>query len=196
MSTTSSNPSAESARGFVQGRAEPATPVYLRDLGRVVLVALLALAAGQILNRFHSHPLPVVYQSPEQRLAAELTKLVDAPPFQASDLQTLELPEFRTIFDGKSAVIVDARSAPFYELGHIPGALNLARDDFAHDYQAFSKKLEAGRDRPIVVYCSGGACHDSKLVASALLSLGFSNVRVFKGGWEEWTQADLPVAKD
>ncbi len=80
-------------------------------------------------------------------------------------------------------------------MGHVPGALNLARDDFAHDYQVLAKKLETYRDQPVVVYCSGGECHDSKLVASALLSLGFTNVKVFTGGWEEWSQANLPAVK-
>jgi rhodanese-related sulfurtransferase len=28
-----------------------------------------------------------------------------------------------------------------------------------------------------------------------LLSLGFSNVKVFTGGWEAWSAAGLPVAK-
>ena len=196
MSTTSPNMSVAPARDLTQRGTAPITAALLRDLGGVALVGLLALAAGQILNRFHSAPLPLVYGSPEQRLAVELTKLVDAPPFHPSDLQTLELGEFKPLVDGGDALILDARPAPFYAQGHIPGALNLSRDDFAHDYRVVSKKLDTSHDRPVIVYCSGGACHDSKLVASALLSLGFSNVRVFTGGWEEWTQANLPVAKD
>jgi rhodanese-related sulfurtransferase len=44
------------------------------------------------------------------------------------------------------------------------------------------------------VYCSGGDCHDSRLVANALLSLGFSNVSVFTGGWVAWSEAKLPVS--
>ena len=43
--------------------------------------------------------------------------------------------------------------------------------------------LKAAHDKPIIVYCSGGDCHDSRLVANALLSLGFGNVSVFTGGW-------------
>ena len=160
------------------------------------MLFILSLVVGQALNRFHSQPLSFLYQSPEQRLAADLAKLVDAPPFQVSDLQTIGLSDFRKIVDDKSALIVDARSSPFYQDGHIPGALNVARDDFAHQYQALSAKLNADRNRPVIVYCSGGSCHDSKLVAGALLSLGFTNVRVFTGGWEEWTQADLPAEKD
>ena len=46
----------------------------------------------------------------------------------------------------------------------------------------------------IIVYCSGGDCHDSRLVANALLSLGFSNVSVFTGGWDAWSAAGLPAS--
>ena len=76
----------------------------------------------------------------------------------------------------------------------MPGALNLARDDFAQDYRNLAGVLQAAQDKPIIVYCSGGECHDSRLVANALLSLGFSNVRVFTGGWDEWSAAGLPAS--
>ena len=82
----------------------------------------------------------------------------------------------------------------FFERGHVPDAINLARDDFAHDYRRLTAVLEANRDKPIIVYCSGGDCHDSQLVANALLSLGFSDVTVFTGGWDEWSAAGLPAA--
>lgn len=166
------------------------------DFFGVTLLAVVSLAVGLIWNDIHGPAIPLVYQTPQQRLAITLTKLVNAPPFQVSELQTIGLHEFRSLADSKRTLILDARAAPFYRQGHVPGALNLAREDFAHDYQALPPALKADRDRPIVVYCSGGSCHDSKLVASALLSLGFSNVRVFTGGWEEWTQAGLATAKD
>lgn len=200
VSTASPNASIAPAT-FPQSRNTSRASTYLRDLGGVILLFVLAMIAGVVANRFRAQPIALRYQSPEQRLAsdvkltAELTNLVNAPPFQASDLQTIELAEFRTIVEGKSALLLDARSAPFYALGHVPGALNLARDDFAHDYQVLAKQLAAYRDQPVVVYCSGGECHDSKLVASALLSLGFTNVKVFTGGWEEWSQANLPATK-
>jgi hypothetical protein len=54
------------------------------------------------------------------------------------------------------------------------GALNLARDDFARDCQHLSPTLKAAIDKPIIVYCSGGDCHDSRLVENAVLTLGFS----------------------
>jgi rhodanese-related sulfurtransferase len=155
----------------------------------------VALAAGLLVNRFSPAPLPVVYQTPEDRFDAELTTLVSAPPFKIAPAATVGLDEFRSAIAGKSALILDARPSVFFENGHVPGALNLARDDFAHDYRRLTGVLQANHDKPIIVYCSGGECHDSRLVANALLSLGFSNVTVFTGGWDAWSAAGLPVAK-
>lgn len=159
------------------------------------MLAVAALAAGLAINRFSLHPLPIVYQSPEQRFDAELTTLVAAPPFKLAPAATVGLHEFRSAVESKSALILDARPSLFFEQGHVPGALNLARDDFARDYRELAGVLQAAHDKPIIVYCSGGECHDSRLVANALLSLGFGNVSVFTGGWDAWSAAGMPAAK-
>ncbi len=166
----------------------------LRDLVSVALLAIAALATGLAMNRFSAAPLPMVYQTPEQRFDAELTTLVAAPPFKIAPAATVTLDEFRSAVDRKSALILDARPSVFFENGHVPGALNLARDDFAQDYRRLAGVLQAAHDKPIIVYCSGGDCHDSRLVANALLSLGFSNVSVFTGGWDAWSAARLPAS--
>jgi rhodanese-related sulfurtransferase len=166
----------------------------LRDLVGVVLLAVAALLVGLAMNRFSAAPLPIVYQTPEQRFDAELTTLISAPPFKIAPAATIGLDKFRAAVDSKSALILDARPSVFFEKGHVPNAINLARDDFAHDYRRLTGVLEANRDKPIIVYCSGGECHDSKLVANALLSLGFSDVTVFTGGWDAWSAAGLPAA--
>jgi rhodanese-related sulfurtransferase len=179
------------------GPAQRSNPIWsiLRDFVGVVMVALGSLAVGLVINRFSSRPLPIVYQTPEQRFDAELTTLVTTPPFKIAPAATVGLPEFRSAVETKSTLILDARPSVFFEQGHVPGALNLARDDFARDYRHLAPVLQPATDKPTIVYCSGGDCHDSRLVANALLSLGFSNVRVFTGGWEEWSKAGLPVSK-
>ena len=175
-------------------RAKSLLSQILRDFIGVVLLAVAALAAGLLMNRFSSAPLPIVYQTPEQRFDAELTTLVSAAPFKIAPAATIGLDKFRSAVDSKSALILDARPSVFFGNGHVPGAINLARDNFAPDYRRLTGVLEANRDKPIIVYCSGGECHDSKLVANALLSLGFSNVTVFTGGWDAWSAAGLPAS--
>src|ERR1700691_1056044 len=166
----------------------------LRDLGGVALLAIASIAAGLVTNRFSATPLPIVYQSPEQRFDAELTTLGAARPFKITPADTIGLSEFRSAVESKGALILDARPSFFFEQGHVPGALNLSRDSFARDYRHLSPVLKAATDQPIIVYCSGGDCHDSRLVAGALLTLGVSNVRVFTGGWDAWSAAGLPAA--
>ena len=165
----------------------------LRDLIGVAVLAIASLAAGLTINHFASAPLPVVYQTPEQRFDAELTTLVATPPFAIAPAPTVGLDQFRSAIDGKSTLILDARPSAFFEVGHVPGAMNLARDNFAVDYRRLGTVLQNAHDKPIIVYCSGGDCHDSRLVANALLTLGFSNVGVFTGGWEAWSGAGLPT---
>lgn len=175
--------------------SRPRRGTFTRDVVGVTCLALASLLAGLTINYLRSAPLPLVYHTPEQRLAAELTTLVEAPAFRLSDADTISLDQFRNLVGDHQTIILDARAAPFYQQGHIPGALNLSRDDFAADYRRLRPTLDASKDKSLVIYCSGGDCHDSRMVASALLSLGFSQVRVFTGGWSGWTEAGLPVQK-
>jgi len=167
-----------------------------RDLGWVLVMAISSAILGLAINRVSSKPLPLGYQDPQQRLDAELTALIASPPLKPDPAQTITLAEFRSAVESGSALIIDARSSVFFQQGHVPGALNLARDNFAADYHRLSPKLKGMEDKPTLVYCAGGYCHDSRMVAGALMTLGFSEVRVFTGGWEEWSAAKLPVSTE
>jgi 3-mercaptopyruvate sulfurtransferase SseA len=169
-------------------------PFHLRDLLGVAVLATASLAAGLMINRFRSAPLPILYQSPEQRFDAELTTLVVAPPLKIAPAATVGLEEFRSDLATKTTLILDARPSTFFDQGHVPGALNLARDNFAQDYRRLAGVLRNAQDKPMIVYCGGGDCHDSRLVANALLTLGYADVSVFTGGWQEWSAARLPVS--
>ncbi len=165
----------------------------IRDLAMVAIIAVISLAAGLVIDRFAKNPLPIIYKTPEQRFDAELTNLVATPPFKIAPAATIGLPEFRAALAGKHTLILDARPSLIYAQGHVPGALNLSRQDFARDYRRLAPTLKPATEKPIIVYCSGGDCHDSRMVANALLTLGYSNVSVFTGGWEVWSANKLPA---
>jgi rhodanese-related sulfurtransferase len=103
----------------------------------------------------------------------------------------VSLDEMKSISASRAALILDARPEIFYRLGHIPSALSLPRDDFEQQYRARQSLLQSHRDQVLVVYCSGGDCHDSQMVADALERLGYPHVRVFRGGWSDWQGAGL-----
>ena len=47
-------------------------------------------------------------------------------------------------------------------------------------------------DEEIVCYCSGFGCEESTELARSLTEAGYRFVYVYKGGWPEWSEAELP----
>lgn len=45
----------------------------------------------------------------------------------------------------------------------------------------------------IAVYCSNPACPNSQSVAAKLTALGYTNVRKYREGIEDWVAAGLPT---
>ena len=97
----------------------------------------------------------------------------------------------RELVDAKGALIIDAREAPEYAAGHIPGAINMPFDEFITD----TARLEAfdQQGKPILVYCGGVTCELSMKLGYALVAAGKTKVLVYTGGWPEWTAMQYPV---
>jgi rhodanese-related sulfurtransferase len=88
-----------------------------------------------------------------------------------------------------AVTVVDALPAPYYDQMHLPGAINLV----AEDVDAFAPALHPDRLAPIVTYCSGATCPNSQLVATRLERLGYTNVRKYHDGIQDWVEAGLPT---
>ena len=91
------------------------------------------------------------------------------------------------------ALPVDARAPELYAEGHLPGAFSLPLAEAQQGPAALAGRLPAGR--VLVTYCSGYACSDSFDLARLLLQAGHREVRVYEGGFPEWRDAGLPVAR-
>ncbi len=77
-------------------------------------------------------------------------------------------------------VVVDARSAEAYALGHVPGALSLP-----HATVDEGSTARLSRDDVHVVYCWSPGCNAGDKGAAKLAALGFK-VKLMIGGWEQW----------
>lgn len=134
----------------------------------------------------------------------ELTLDEDAPTDadsaadSASPFRMISLKEARAIFEDDNTasglnVFVDARADEPYTAGHIPGAVQC--DYYRIDYYFPDLIMRAGGAEKIVVYCNGGDCEDSLYVCGELLKHDIPRARIllFKGGWEAWRDADLPI---
>jgi rhodanese-related sulfurtransferase len=85
--------------------------------------------------------------------------------------------------------VVDALGGDYYAKQHLPGAVALVEDEVADRAGALLPDLAA----PIVTYCSNPACPNSQRVADKLAALGYTNVRKYREGIQDWVAAGLPT---
>jgi rhodanese-related sulfurtransferase len=88
-----------------------------------------------------------------------------------------------------TVTVLDALGGEYYAKQHLPGALALVPTDV--DAQAAA--LLPNRDAAIVTYCSNLACPNSGQVADRLTTLGYTNVRKYREGIQDWVEAGLPT---
>jgi rhodanese-related sulfurtransferase len=149
-----------------------------RTIIGIVVIALLGQAAGAIDGAFRH----------VRTTAAPVDggRVDEALPF------FLDVPQAQALFEKGEVVFADARPLEQYEEGHIAGAEHLDPDaffgnedpDFVYTYRI---------DQRIVVYCPGGECDASELVAIRLQGFGFNNVHILLPGYPGWVEAGLPT---
>lgn len=85
----------------------------------------------------------------------------------------------------KPPVLAEILGPKYYESGHLPGAINLPLEGFAER----AVELLPDKQAEIVVYCASATCNNSHIARRKLVSLGYTNVRVFSGGKAAWRDA-------
>lgn len=76
------------------------------------------------------------------------------------------------------ARVIDVRSPGEYQLGHLPGAVNVPIDQFQSQAQSLDRGLT------YVVYCATGA--RSASAVDIMKGLGFTSVKHFASGIQAW----------
>ena len=97
----------------------------------------------------------------------------------------------RKLEAGERFVLVDALSPMAYAHSHLPGAINLPPDRV----DARVRKRLPEQTAEIVVYCANPECEDSVETGKRLLELGYTNVRHYPGGKNEWRDHGLPLER-
>jgi len=90
----------------------------------------------------------------------------------------------------RGALFLDARRTSVYEQGHIAGSRPVSVWESDVDDKVakiFNERSDPAQQAlPIVVYCSGGDCEDSHMLAQKLYGALFNNVYVYKDGFPDW----------
>ena len=95
----------------------------------------------------------------------------------------------------RGVLFLDARRTRDFAQGHVAGARSLP----VWESEVVKERVEAlvaeGRDGslPVVLYCSGGDCEDSHMLAQTLFGAGFENLLVYRDGYPDWVGRGGPV---
>ncbi len=108
-------------------------------------------------------------------------------------IRGIEWEELRgKIQEGERFVLVDALPPMSFAHSHLPGAVNLPPERVDDLWVA---RRIPDRDVEIVVYCANPECESSVDTARALAALGYTNVRHYAGGKDEWRALGLPLER-
>ncbi|MEV8630386.1 rhodanese-like domain-containing protein [Streptosporangium sp. NPDC051023] len=97
--------------------------------------------------------------------------------------------ELKAAIEAGTVVVLDTLGGDYYAQQHLPGAIALVESEVAER----AAELLPDRDADIVTYCSNAACGNSEAVARRLTALGYTNVRKYRDGIQDWAEAGLPV---
>ena len=94
------------------------------------------------------------------------------------------------LLHARGVLFLDARRTSVFEEGHIAGARSFPVWEADVDDRVnalFNERSDpSDQNKPIVIYCSGGACEDSHMLAQKLWAIQFNNVYVYKDGFPDW----------
>ena len=165
-----------------------ARKIALESLLIILISAVLGAAVNfPLLRRFLAGEFRQSFLDERQYAGIRFITLAEAEELFARSLQPQE-----------GIVFLDSRNREDFEAGHIPGALSVPVADLKGTGEPGSGgELPGVSDLPeddiLVVYCEGGDCQTSVTLARAIHDMGFTDIRILSGGWEEWSAAGLPV---
>jgi rhodanese-related sulfurtransferase len=101
------------------------------------------------------------------------------------EIRTISTEELaRELDQGGDFHFWNVLSDQFFHGELIPGSHRVPSDKLDSEVP----QMNLPKNSSIVVYCGGPDCPQSRLATEKLTALGFTNVRAYLGGLEEWKQ--------
>jgi rhodanese-related sulfurtransferase len=89
-------------------------------------------------------------------------------------------------------VLVDSRPLPRVQEGTIPTSINLPFTTKGFDALA-AEKLPSDKSKAIIFFCQGITCMLSPNSQRRAEAMGYTNAKVYREGWPEWTQKNVGI---
>lgn len=103
--------------------------------------------------------------------------------------RTISRDELQAAIAAATVTVVETLRAEHYAQGHLPGAVHIHFEAIAEE----APRLLPNKGAAIVTYCSNSACRNSGVAANQLVAMGYTDVRRYADGKQDWEQAGLPL---
>lgn len=166
---------------------------FLKELAGGIALMVVASLVGIAVNAVRPNGVALIQQG--QAVSTAVHTQADSTAAAADSTAPREgvvsLEQMKQMVDSGTIVVIDARSTEEYEQGHIPGSINIPHDRIPEFMDVLNS--EVSTDAQIVCYCRSFTCDFSDLLATELKVIGYQNVQVFSGGWDQWQKAGYPA---
>ncbi len=111
-----------------------------------------------------------------------------------SSIEIISPDIIRQMVQKKERIVLDVRPREIYNQGHLPHALSFPLMTFDDDFPQLLNLINSSS--PVMVYCSSVACTDSHEFAERLKNMGYTDVKVFSGGFRLWQEKGYEIEKN
>ena len=146
--------------------------------GTCTALLALSLALGAAANRLR----PAASRLP---WIGDWNHHIENKAFQAG-VPVAFLLQARERVANPATMVFDARIPEEYAAGHLPGAFSLPVGEVDARIGAFASRLTP--DTPLLLYCGNSDCADGLDLALKLREYGFTDLTLYPGGFDEWSQ--------
>jgi rhodanese-related sulfurtransferase len=103
--------------------------------------------------------------------------------------KTITRDELHRAIQAGSVTVVETLREEHFAAGHLPGAIHIHFEQIG----VRAPELLPDKHAPIVTYCSNTACRNSEIAANQLAKMGYTNVRKYAEGKQDWHEAGLQL---
>jgi len=157
---------------------------YSSSLVHIYIYIFLSLFTSLCVNAIRIESLPFIAIPLEK-----IEKIAEVENFSLQpQIREVSINVAKKLYSD-SILFIDARAEEYYLEGHIPNSI--CNDDFNSLLLQVEDLIDYNSG--FVVYCSDDDCGSSEDLAYQLQEQGFTNIYLFKGGWKQWMESELPI---
>ena len=151
---------------------------------QVCALITISVIISLALNVIRSNPISLIAQGLKK--IDNIDELANSN--EPSGIVEIDIAIAKDLYE-QGTLFIDARTEEYFNEGHIPGAICSDELDELIDKISSFDNLE----KAFVVYCSDDDCGSSEELSYQLYDQGFESIYLFKGGWKQWLENNLPA---